>query len=81
MKDKNLPHDIQTKSISELTEFANRIIDKLENHKNFEEALDDYQALIRLNNIIEKKFQSSSKNISEITKNKILSIKKNGKKT
>ena len=55
---------------------------KLENKKNLEESIEDYQYLIRLNNIIEKKFQKDSKNISEITKLKIeeLTSKKNEKK-
>ena len=34
-------------------------------------AIEDYQKLIKLNNIIEKKFQTNSKNISLETKNKI----------
>ena len=39
--------------------------------KNLEESIDDYQYLIKLNNLIEKKFQKDSKNISESTKLKI----------
>ena len=55
---------------------------KLENKKNLEESIEDYQYLIKLNNIIEKKFQKDSKNISESTKLKIeeLTSKKNEKK-
>ena len=54
----------------------------LENKKNLEEYVEDYQYLIKLNNIIEKKFQKDSKNISESTKLKIeeLTSKKNEKK-
>ena len=83
MKEKNLPDDIKSKSLSELTELANNIIKKLENEKNLESSINDYQTLIRLNNLIEKKFQSNSKKISQITKEKINEIlkKKNERKT
>ena len=82
MNEKILPDDIETKSLSELTDIANRLIQKLENKKNLEESVDDYQYLIKLNNLIEKKFQKDSKNISESTKLKIeeLTSKKNEKK-
>ncbi len=71
MNEKILPDDIETKSLSELTDIANRLIHELENKKNLEESVDDYQYLIKLNNLIEKKFQKDSKNISESTKLKI----------
>ena len=61
MKDKNLPDDIASKSMTELTQEANKIIEQLEKEKNLENSLDDYQKLIRLNNIIKKKFQNTSK--------------------
>ena len=83
MKDKNLLDDIKNKSLNELTELANNIIEKLENEKNLELLMNDYQKLIKLNNLIEKKFQNTSREISQETRNKINSIlnKKNGKKT
>ena len=83
MKEKNLLDDIKNKSLNELTELANNIIEKLENEKNLELLINDYQKLIKLNNLIEKKFQSTSREISQETRNKINSIlnKKNGKKT
>ena len=82
MKDKNLPDDINSKSVSELTQEANDIISQLEKEKNLENSLEDYQKLIKLNNIIEKKFQNSSKKISLKTKEKISQIlsKKNEKR-
>ena len=82
MNEKILPDDIELKSLSELTDIADRLIQELENKKNLEESIDDYQYLIKLNNIIEKKFQKDSKNISESTKLKIeeLTSKKNEKK-
>ena len=74
MNEKNLPDDINSKTLNELTEIANKIIQNLENRKNLEESLDEYQKLIRLNNLIEKKFQKSSKEISESAKFKINKI-------
>ena len=71
MNEKILPDDIELKSLSELTDIADRLIQKLENKKNLEESIGDYQYLIKLNNLIEKKFQKDSKNISESTKLKI----------
>ena len=83
MKDKNLPNDIQSKSVEELTDLATNIIENLENKKNLENLVEEYQMLKKLNNLIEKKFQKNSKQISENTKDKIKLIlqNKNGKKT
>ena len=82
MKDKNIPDDINLKSLNELTQEANKIIEQIEKEKNFANSLDEYQKLIRLNNIIEKKFQNTSKKISLETKDKINKIlsKKNEKR-
>ena len=81
MKDKNLPNDIKSKSLSELTELADNIIKKLESERNLENSINEYQKLISLNNLIEKKFQNSSRKISQSTKEKISEIlkKKNEK--
>ena len=68
MNEKNLPDDINSMSLNELTELANNITINLENKKNLENSFDDYQKLIKLNNFIQKKFQMSLKEISEITK-------------
>jgi exonuclease VII small subunit len=79
MKDKNLLDDIKSKSLNELTKLANNIIENLENKKSFESSINEYQKLIKLNNLIEKEFQKTSKKISQATKdkiNKILSKKK-----
>ena len=82
MNEKILPDDIESKSLSELTDIVDRLIQELESKKNLEESIDDYQYLIKLNNLIEKKFQKDSKNIYESTKLKIeeLTSKKNEKK-
>ena len=82
MKDKNLLDDIKNKSLNELTELANNIIEKLESEKDLEASINDYQELIKLNNLIEKKFQNTSREISEETRSKInMILKKNEKKT
>ena len=82
MKDKNLPNDYNTLSLEELTQEANRIIEDLENQKNLENSIENYQILLKLNNIIEKKFQKDIRRVSENTKENILKItsKKNEKK-
>ena len=81
MKDKNLPDDNNSKTVEELTKKANQIIEQLEKEKNLENSLDNYQELIKLNNIIEKKFQKKSKEINQFTREKINKIikKKNEK--
>ena len=71
MKDKNLPNDIENKSLNELTELANNIIKNLEKQKNLEKSIEEYKDLIKLNNLIEKKFYTISKQITQKTKEKI----------
>tara|TARA_B100001540_G_scaffold59035_1_gene53086 strand:+ start:407 stop:643 length:237 start_codon:yes stop_codon:yes gene_type:complete len=78
MKEKNLPDDNSSKSIEDLTEEANKIIDNLEKEKDLQNSLDNYQKLIKLNNTIEKKFYARSKEITQDYKDR---IKKNEKKT
>ena len=82
MKDKNLPDDIKNKTLKELTELANNIIENLEKNKDLEGSISEYQNLITLNNLIEKKFRKTSKDISQMTKEKINKLfkKKNEKK-
>ena len=81
MKDKNLPNDYNSLSLEELTIEANKMIEELENQKDLGNSLDKYQNLIKINNIIEKKFQMNIKEINEKTKEKISKInQKNDKK-
>tara|TARA_Y100000389_G_scaffold62511_1_gene58558 strand:+ start:2464 stop:2718 length:255 start_codon:yes stop_codon:yes gene_type:complete len=82
MKDKNLPNNYNSLSLEELTKEANRMIEDLENQKNLENSIENYQNLLKLNNIIEKKFQKDVKSINEKTKENILKItsNKNAKK-
>ena len=81
MKDKNLLPDNNLQSLEELTKEANNIIESLEGEKDLRNSIDSYQELLRLNNIIEKKFQKTSRIINEETKKKIKNItsKKNEK--
>ena len=83
MKDKNLPNDYNALSLEELTNEANKMIEDLENQKDLESSMEKYQNLLKLNNIIEKKFQKDVKNIKEKTKENVLKItsEKNAKKT
>ena len=83
MKDKNLPPDNSSQSLEELTKEANNIIESLEKEKDLQNSIDSYQELLKLNSIIEKKFQKSTKKINEGTKKKINNItsKKNEKQT
>ena len=74
MKDKNLPNDYNSLSLDDLTNEANRMIENLENQKDLENSMENYKSLLKLNNIIEKKFKKSVKNINEKTKENILSI-------
>ena len=74
MKEKNFPNNNNPESLDELTKEVSQIIESLEKEKNLENSIEDYQKLIKLNKIIEKKFQTNSKNISSETKNKIEKI-------
>ena len=81
MKEKNLPDDNDSKSLEKLTQEINSIIEKLEKQEDLKNSLNDYQELIKLKHIIEKKFQKKSKSIKQDMKEKIESItnKKNAK--
>ena len=82
MKDKNLPNDYNHLSLEELTKEAHKMIEDLESQKNLENSIENYQNLLKLNNIIEKKFQKDVKSISEKTKQNISKIisEKNAKR-
>ena len=76
MKDKNLPLDNNTASLEELTHQANQIIESLENEKDLSNSVESYQELLKLNNIIEKKFHKSFKSLSQDTNLKVKEIVK-----
>ena len=74
MNEKILLDDKKSTNLEDLMSEVNRIIEALENEKNLENSISNYQKLIKLNNIIEKKFMGKSKEISQVTKEKITRI-------
>jgi exonuclease VII small subunit len=81
MKDKKLPSDNTSQSLEQLIKEANNIIESLEVEKDLQNSIVSYQYLLKLNNIIEKKFHKTTKIINEETKKKINNLisKKNDK--
>ena len=77
MNEKNLPDDIGSMSLNELTDLANKIIKNLENENNLNNTSEDYANLLKINRLIEKKFQKNFKEISDKTIFKIKDIKSN----
>ena len=77
MNEKNLPDDIASKSLNELTDLADEIIKNLENRNNLENTSEDYANLLKINRLVEKKFQKNFKEISDKTIFKIKDIKSN----
>ena len=74
MKDKNLPPDNNTISLEELTDQANQIIESLENENDLNSSVESYQQLLKLNNIIEKKFHKNLRSLNEETNKKVKEI-------
>ena len=74
MKDKNLPLDYDNRTLEELTDEANQMIKSLEEKDDLDNSVESYQELIKLNNLIEKKFQKNFRSISEKTNKKIKEI-------
>ena len=77
MNEKNLPDDIASKSLNELTDLADEIIENLEKENNLENTSEDYANLLKINRLIEKKFQKNLREISDKTNLKIENIKSN----
>ena len=76
MKDKNLLHDNDASTLEDLTDQANQIIESLENEKDLNNSVESYQQLLKLNNIIEKKFNKSFRSLGEETNKKVQEIVK-----
>ena len=83
MKDKDLPNDYESSSLEELTLEAYKLIEDLESQKDLQNSIEKYQNLIKLNNIIEKKFKKKVIDINTTTKENIskITLKSNAKKT
>jgi exonuclease VII small subunit len=74
MKNENIPVNTKSKSIKEIKEEINQILEKLENSAtNLPDSMNDYARLISLNKQIELLFKKKNKEISIIGKK----IKKN----
>ena len=76
MKDKNLPLDYDSRTLEELTDEANQIIKSLEEKDDLNNSVESYQDLLKLNNLIEKKFKKNLRSISENMNKKIKDIVK-----
>ena len=76
MKDKILPLDYDQYSVEELTEKANKIIESLERENDLNNSVERYQELLKLNNIIQKKFHKNFKSLSQETNTKVKEILK-----
>ena len=75
MKSKNIPVDIEKKSIKEAQKEIKDIISNLEsNETNLEQSIDKYNRMIQLNHHIEEEFK---KKLKEIRKSKFNNNKKN----
>ena len=74
MKDKNLPLDNSSSSLEELTDQANKIIERLEKEKDLSNSIETYQQLLKLNKTIEKKFYKDLKSVGEKTNQKVKKI-------
>ena len=65
MKNKNIPADIKSKSIKEIREEIDVILDKLESQdSDLSNFLDDYQRLIQLNKHVDSLFKKKFKEIT-----------------
>ena len=74
MKNENIPVNTKSKSIKEIKEEINQILEKLENSAtNLPDSMNDYARLIILNKQIESFFKNKNKEISTIGKK----VKKN----
>ena len=70
MKTENIPDEAKSKSIKEIKEEINQILEKLENQEtNLSDSFNDYARLISLNKRIDLIFKKRNKEISIIGKN------------
>jgi exonuclease VII small subunit len=69
MKIENIPDEAKSKSIKEIKEEINQILEKLENKDtNLPESMNEYARLLSLNKKIDLLFKKRSKEISTIGK-------------
>ena len=71
MKNENIPENTKSKSIKEIKEEINQILEKLEsNDIDLSDSMNEYARLITLNKRIDMLFKKKNKEISTIGKNK-----------
>ncbi len=75
MKENYMPNNYNSLSIEELINLADKILNDLENQKDLDDSIEKYQKILKLNNIIEKKFKENVRDINEKTKENLLKIK------
>ena len=69
MKNENIPENTKSKSIKEIKDEINQILEKLENREtNLSDSMNDYARLISLNKRIDSLFKKRNKEISSIGK-------------
>ena len=69
MKNENIPENIKSKSIKEIKDEINQILEKLESEEtNLSDSMNDYARLISLNKRIDSLFKKRNKEISSIGK-------------
>ena len=69
MKNKNILESVKSKSIKEIKEEINQILEKLESKEtNLSDSMNDYARLISLNKRIDSFFKKRNKEISSIGK-------------
>ena len=69
MKNENIPENTKSKSIKEIKDEINQILEKLESKEtNLSDSMNDYARLISLNKHIDSLFKKRNKDISSIGK-------------
>jgi exonuclease VII small subunit len=69
MKNENIPENTKSKSIKEIKDEINQILEKLENKEiNLSDSMNDYARLISLNKHIDSLFKKRNKEIYSIGK-------------
>jgi exonuclease VII small subunit len=69
MKNENIPEEVKSKSIKDIKEEINQILEKLEGKNvNLSESMNEYARLISLNKKIDALFKKKVKEISAIGK-------------
>jgi exonuclease VII small subunit len=69
MKNENIPESAKSKSIKEIKDEINQILEKLESKEtNLSDSMNDYARLISLNKRIDSFFKKRNKEISSIGK-------------